>query len=170
MGEDSEEEKPVLVLDSSVLITLMETGKMNILEKMSTKYRIIAPRAVEYELARASRRIPLSISVVAPKESLPFLFLSIGLGEKEVIGLTRELIVKGIIAVAILDDRKARSVASRLELPFMGTLGLIELAKKEQVITRSEAAFLVEEISHTSFYVTSDLKEKVIEKIQSQKI
>ncbi len=170
MGEDSEEEKPVLVLDSSVLILLMETGKLDILEEMSTKYRIITPRAVEYELARAGRRIPPSIFIESPRESLPFQFLSIGLGEKEVIGLTLELIGEGMTAVAILDDRKARSVASRLGLPYMGTLGLIELAKKEQVITKSEAVFLLEEISHTSFYVTQDLKETVIEKIRSQKM
>ncbi|MCE4606980.1 MAG: hypothetical protein F7B59_06620, partial [Desulfurococcales archaeon] len=57
-----------------------------------------------YFSASANQRIPPIIFVVTPRESLPFQFLSIGLGEKEVIGLTRDLVGEGRTAMAILDD------------------------------------------------------------------
>ena len=170
MGEDSEEEKPVLVLDSSVLITFMELDRMDILLEMNNEYRIVIPRSVEQEVTRANRKIPNGIQVVDPEGSFTFYSLSIGPGESEVIELTQQLINEGLEAMAVLDDKKARSIAVRLGLPITGTLGLIELAKKEHIINKTEAISLVKEISHTSFYATQHLKSLVIEKMQSQDV
>ena len=60
----------------------------------------------------------------------------------------------------ILDDRQARSVAQRLTVPIIGTIGVLLLAKKAGIL-QSVASILIE-LEAAGFYVSDALKEEAL--------
>ena len=76
-------------------------------------------------------------------------------GEAEAIALAYEH-----HSLLILDDRQARSVAQRLTIPIIGTIGVLLLAKQAGILA-SVGSILIE-LESASFYVSDALKREAL--------
>ena len=70
--------------------------------------------------------------------------------------------------MVVTDDLRARKTCRRIEVRVVGTLGLIEFAKKHGIIAKEEALNLLERIPSTSLYVTHEILEEARNKITLQ--
>jgi predicted nucleic acid-binding protein len=70
--------------------------------------------------------------------------------------------------VVITDDKRAKNTCRELGIKVIGTLGLIEFAKKHGAISKEEALSLIAKIPYTSLYITQELLEKAQNKIKHQ--
>ena len=161
-----------MVLDSSTIIVVVhELKRREIVERLREHGIAVAvPRAVREELERAGRNLGFHVEVLTPKNRPPLL-AGLGEGEREAIQLALELTNKGYNVILVVDDEKARRKARKLGLRITGTLGLIELAKKTGIISKMEALNIVrDEIPETSLYITEEVLEQAMERIEKQKV
>jgi predicted nucleic acid-binding protein len=115
------------ICKSSCLITLDAVGALAILESL---YDAIAvPDAVAQECGGA---LPTWIEVhfVQNQPLARSLHLDLGAGEAEAIALAVECSASRII----LDDKKARRMATGLDLPVTGTLAVLLKAKERDIL------------------------------------
>jgi predicted nucleic acid-binding protein len=82
---------------------------------------------------------------------------SVDPGEASAIALAIEI----TNCLVIVDDRKARNLAKRMHLEFIGTLGLILEAKAQGVIAQVKP--YLDKIQQTNFRVTQDIVDYVLE-------
>ncbi|KKD37955.1 MAG: DUF3368 domain-containing protein [Limnoraphis robusta] len=126
-----------VIINTSPLIVLFKSELIDLLPRLFTE--IWVPEAVWCEVVEAgktdaaSKQLPtvswvkrVSVATISPRIS------SWGLdaGESEVLSLTLE----NPDYRAIIDDAAARRVARTLEIPVLGTVGILLLAKKRGLI------------------------------------
>lgn len=63
-------------------------------------------------------------------------------------------------ARAVLDDREARRCAASIEVPVIGTLGIVLRAKRKGLI--SEARPVLDQLREVGLYVSTDLLEQAL--------
>ncbi len=80
---------------------------------------------------------------------------SLGDGEKEAIYLA----IQYQHALIIVDDRLARKQATKLNLDFIGTVRLLDMAEKLGIIT--DAAQTIEEISRTGYRISKNILKQI---------
>jgi predicted nucleic acid-binding protein len=137
--------------------------------------KIIVPQGVRNEFLRAGEQIDLPsdditvehMDVGEPPSEVP---QSLGEGERQAIAIAYTLTKSQskYVVIVVTDDRKAREVCNRVGLKVLGTLGLIEFAKKHSVITKERALSLLERIPSTSLYVTPELLREARTRIEQQ--
>lgn len=123
----------VWVVNASPLIALGHAGKLELLEKLPAA--LFIPDAVAEEIL-AGPDDPACRALTAGwgprrKTAVPEAVAewSLGKGESAVVALALEL-----GGTAVLDDRNARRCAKALEVPVIGTFGVIVRAKKQGLI------------------------------------
>lgn len=132
-----------LVFNASPLIVLAKAGLLDRLLPLGDGVWI--PEAVANEIGAAKDPGDPASCWIAGKSSLihpatltsPFLMAwDLGAGESAVISLTDA----SSSAVAVLDDLAARRCAQAMGLRIVGTLGLILMAKRAQIIPSASCA------------------------------
>ncbi|MEM1611318.1 MAG: DUF3368 domain-containing protein [Sulfolobales archaeon] len=68
----------------------------------------------------------------------------------------------------VRDDKRARNKCRELGIRVIGTLGLIELAKKQGAISKNQALELLNRIPDTSLYITPELLKEAQNIIKHQ--
>ena len=119
------------VIDSSPLILLARVESLSLLKVLGP--RVVVPRAVAREVqAKVGDPAAKALStqdwleiVDLPAPVPEFLAWELGAGETEVLSWA----YRHAGTLAILDDSEARKNAQRLEIPTLGTLGLVLRAK-----------------------------------------
>jgi predicted nucleic acid-binding protein len=142
--------KPV-VTDSACLIGLERIGRLDVLPALFDP--IIIPPEIQREFGGSLDW--LQVKVPNNQALINALKLVVDDGEAEAIALAYEH-----HNLLILDDRQARSVAQRLTVPIIGTIGVLLLAKQAGILT-SVASILIE-LESASFYVSDALKEEAL--------
>ncbi len=106
------------ISNTSCLIILANINCLDILQKLYSKIYISSEVAYEF-----GEDLPQWIEIVEVKNSnyTKILNQTVDLGEASTIALHLEI----DNSVMILDDKKARNLAQRMELKFTGTLGVI---------------------------------------------
>ncbi len=169
--------KYVFVFNATAIIVLRELGHIDLIDNI--KYRcgakILIPSRVRNEFLRAgieleihSDNIEFDDAVnVASIEDIPE---SLGEGERHAIMIAYLLAQRlGRDAVAVVtDDKRARNKCRELGIRVIGTLGLIEFAKKHGAISKIEALELINKIPGTSLYITSRLLKDIKIKVENQ--
>lgn len=158
--------KPVVV-NSTPLVAFWAIGRLDILRLLFGE--IVIPPAVreeflsiEKELRRQTLRDERWIRVVKLENpNRTGAFSNLDEGEAEVLALAEELDA----SLVLIDERKARRYAERLELPLSGTLGVILLAKEEGIVTAVSP--LLKAIQKAGLYLHEDLIAQVL-KIASE--
>jgi predicted nucleic acid-binding protein len=126
-----------IVADSSPLISLAIIEQLELLPQLYQ--RILAPPAVWDEVTVQGAGLPGSLAVSqvswleikAPEASgVEPLSILVDRGEAEAIALAKAT----PDSTALLDDAQARRVAERLQVPRIGTLGILRRAKKAGLI------------------------------------
>ena len=172
--------KYILILDASTIVVLQELGYTGLVDELRATgvVRIIVPKGVEEEFLNAGSQTGISsdnyldnLKSGGTFDDMLDLPRSLGKGELSAIltaiSLSLEFGVERVFVIT--DDRRARSLCQELGLNVMGTLGLIEFAKKLGSITKIKALKLIEAIPNTSLYIDPNILSKVREKILSQK-
>lgn len=144
-----------VVSDSGPLIALERIQQLQLLPGLFT--RILIPPAVEQEFAPL--RKPPDWALVQPlrrPSRLGRFGLSLGAGEREAIGLSLEIAAD----LLLVDDKAARRLARSLQLPTIGTLGLLLSAKRRGLLPTVRPH--LDALQSASFYLTPDLYGRVL--------
>jgi len=159
-------EKIMIIADSSPLISLALIGKLSILEQM---YReICVPTAVHEEVIRSDKPCSRELKQflngktksVNNTMAVDILLSDIGVGEAEVIVLALE----HQPAMILIDDLKARKFAKMKGLNMIGTLGILLKAKREGLIT--ELKPLLTELVSNNIRISTRIIEMTLQAAQ----
>ena len=129
-------EKLIVISDSSPLIALSIIGKLDVLTKLFDE--IYVPNAVFHEVVKTNKPFAKEIKYfltgktknVINKMAVNILSADIGAGEAEAIVLALEQQP----SIVLIDDLKARRFAKINGLKIIGTMGILLKAKKEGFI------------------------------------
>jgi predicted nucleic acid-binding protein len=131
------------VLNASPVIVLARAGFLDLVPKLVSSP--VIPRAVATEIKAAPMDDPAAkflaqpswLNVVDLNPALsPLAIWRLGQGESEVL----EYAHRNPGTVAVLDDRAARRSASTLQIPVVGTLGLLLAARRNGLLDSIEKA------------------------------
>lgn len=142
-----------IIADTSCLILLEKIGELDLLNKLFDLVIISPVVAEEYGLS-----LPAWIKVegIRDKKYQKLLEHTLDPGEASVIALAVE--IGGLL---ILDDSKARRLASELKLDYTGTLGILVDAKQRGYIHSFKS--ILEKIKQTNFHLTEELEGKLLD-------
>jgi predicted nucleic acid-binding protein len=144
-----------VISNSSPLIGLEQIGQLALLARLYGE--VFVPPAVIRETALSvPRHSWLSERRLMQPLTPPIAMADIGDGEREAIGLALELGAQWVI----LDDEQARRLALSLDLPVIGTLGVLLSAKDEGLLTAIRP--YVEDLIAVRFYAAPSLVDNVL--------
>jgi predicted nucleic acid-binding protein len=143
--------KEPVVTDSTCLIGLERIGHLDMLPALFEP--IFVPPEVHREFGTS---LPwLTVEEPADPALVTALKMLVDDGEAEAIALARERVWR-----IILDDRQARSVARRLGISIIGTVGILMRAKRSGIIPSLKP--LLSKLEANQFYVSNVLKEEAL--------
>ncbi len=147
-------QRPV-VADSSPLIALERVEHLHLLPALFE--RVMIPFAVKREVF-ADRPLPEWVEAVAITQTVStrLAAMRLGPGEREAIALAVELNA----AELLLDDLAARRLAISLEIPVIGTLGLLLRAKRRGLIPQIK--LLLDALQQSGFRVSERVREGIL--------
>ena len=143
----------IVISDTSTLIVFHKIDEFNLLEKVYGEL-ITTPEVAE----EFGEELPSWIKVqkVSDKKYQDFLETQIDYGEASAIALATQY----DDVLLLLDDLKARKLASRLKFKITGTLGVIHKAKQLSII--DEIKPLIDKLLMTDFRVAKNIIEELL--------
>ncbi|MDO8965587.1 DUF3368 domain-containing protein [Algoriphagus sp.] len=142
-----------IISDTSCLILLQKIGELDLLQRLFHTVFITPEIATEYELP-----LPKWIIIDSPinKTYQRILEASLDKGESSAIALCLEK----TDPLLIIDDLKGRKFAENLGLKITGTLGILILAKRQNLI--SSVKPVLEKVKKTDFRFSKNLEKKLL--------
>ncbi|GBE36146.1 hypothetical protein BMS3Bbin07_00286 [bacterium BMS3Bbin07] len=130
--------KKLIVSDATPIISFSRIGKLELFHQIVGE--ILIPEEVSRELFEYKKADVKSIKhckwinvgAVKSKSDVELLMPTLDRGESEVIILSKELKA----SLVIIDELSARKVAMMLNLPLIGTVGLLIAARKKGLIDK----------------------------------
>ena len=162
----------IVVSDTTPLISLLKTGRLDILEKMFGEVRI--PDAVFEELtsnprysdeAAAIRSYPyIDIISVSDTDAVEQVSREDGLdlGESEAIVLTQEISAD----LLLMDEARGRDVARSMGLRITGTIGILLLSYERGILNKGEIMDCVERLRDANRFIGERYLQLLLERIQ----
>jgi predicted nucleic acid-binding protein len=138
-----------IISDTSCFIILTNIGELELLHKVYGEIITTIEIATEY-----GETLPdwVEIKKVTDTHKQQLLELQIDKGESSAIALALEIPESTVI----LDDYKARKIASRLGINYTGTIGIIIKAKLKGIIPSIKP--ILEKIKHTDFRLSIEIE------------
>ena len=158
--------KSAIKADSGPLISLAVIDQLTLLKKLYP--RIIIPPAVWHEVTVKGKNLPGAeavsqqpwIEIQTPDlKTLQPLSIITDPGEAEAIALAQT--IKN--SIVLLDDSQARRIAERLNLPRIGTLGVLRRAKMKGFI--SEIKPMIEQLKANRIYISENLINAILKSV-----
>ncbi len=142
-------ERRIVISDASVLIALRDLGQLGLLEKIYSRITVTPEVAREY-----GGELPdfFEIQVVFDTRKQWELENTLDAGEASAIALALETENR----LLIIDENQGRKEAMRLNIPIIGTLGVLKDAKQMGLIPNIRT--YIDGLLETGFY----LSEKII--------
>jgi len=150
------------IFNATPLISLAILGRLDLLEKLFLS--IVIPESVAKEITVSGK--PFSeelaefingrIRACSNRNLVQLFAFNLDAGESEVLALYYEI----ENAVVVIDEEKARKLALRKEIPFIGTLGLLILAKKRGLV--SEIRPLMDLLIKNGIHISERLYKRII--------
>ena len=162
----------IVVSDTTPLISLLKTGRLDTLEKLFGEVRI--PDAVFEELtsnprysdeAAAIRSYPyIDIISVSDTDAVEQVSREDGLdlGESEAIVLTQEISAD----LLLMDEAKGRDVARSMGLRITGTVGILLLSYERGILNKAEIVDCVERLRDANRFIGERYLLLLLERIQ----
>lgn len=143
----------IIISDTSCFIILTNIGELSLLQKLYSKITTTVEIATEF-----GEPLPewVEILSVKSKDTQRLLEMQIDKGESSAIALALEI----SDSLLILDDIKARKVATQLGLSITGTLGIIIKAKHEGIIP--SVIPILNKIKQTDFRLSNEVELQVL--------
>jgi uncharacterized protein len=155
---------PIIIADSSPLISLAIIEQLELLPQLYQ--RVLLPPAVWDEVtvqgiglpgANAVRKVTW-LEIQTPEAALlKPLSILVDRGEAEAIALAQSIPE----SIVLLDDAQARRVAERLNVPRIGTLGILRRAKKSRLVMAVKP--YIEELRSQGIYIRQSLIDAVLQ-------
>jgi len=161
-----------IICNATHLIDFASINRLDILKSLFTE--IVIPQAVYSETVESgfpnSETIVNGIeaawvqvkSVQEMPESIP---LELDAGEREVIALA----LSEQTTRVVLDEKRARKVAQSLKLDVIGTLGILILAKQNQIIPKVKP-LLDAMMTEAQYWVNESLYDNVLQAVSEDEI
>jgi predicted nucleic acid-binding protein len=145
----------IVISDTSCLILFHKIGELDLLRRVYDNISTTPEVAQEF-----LEELPVWINIesVKDKKYQEFLETQIDLGEASAIALAKEK----EYPLLLLDDLKARKLASKLKLRFTGTLGVIHRAKQIGVIDKVKP--IIEKLQATNFRISENIVAELLRK------
>lgn len=142
-----------IISDTSCFIILNKIDELELLHKIYEQVTTTPDIAAEYGEA-----LPEWVEIINVKDKLrqQLLELQIDKGESSAIALALETDNSTIV----LDDYKARKVASQLGLNYTGTIGVIIKAKLSGIIPSIKP--LINKIKQTDFRLSAEIEQQAL--------
>ena len=154
----------IVVADATPLIGLARIDYLNLLSKLFN--HIIIPQAVYAEVVTNAPQRPgadaikqatwIQVKSVADQNKVAYLRADLDPGEAEALVLAEELSAGWLL----LDEPKARLAAQLLGMRFIGTVGLLLLAKQQGHIT--EVRPLLNALMMQNFHLSQRIYQAVL--------
>ena len=143
----------IIISDTSCFIILTNIGELSLLQKLYSKITTTIEIATEF-----GEPLPdwVEILSVKGKDTQRLLEMQIDKGESSAIALALEI----PDSLLILDDIKARKIASQLGLSITSTLGIIIKAKLEGIIP--SVIPILNKIKQTDFRLSGEVELQVL--------
>ncbi|MCC6579865.1 MAG: DUF3368 domain-containing protein [Phycisphaeraceae bacterium] len=156
------------VVNASPVILLARVGRLDLLERQCA--RLLLPAEVAQEIRAGSSSDPARLAIDKGwAERIPMgppnpsvLEWGLGAGETSVITVA----LRQDSALAVLDDRLARTAARSHGVSVIGTLGVVLRAKRAGLI--AQAAPLLTELQRSGLYIRRDLMAEALGKVGEQ--
>ncbi len=142
-----------IISDASCFIVLSNIDEMNLLHEVYSE--IITTPEISEEFGE---KLPKWVTVLDVKDHTcqKVLELQIDKGESSAIALALEL----PNSTLILDDYKARKIANSLELPYIGTIGVVIKAKLLGIIPSIKP--ILDKMKKTNFRLSAELEKDAL--------
>lgn len=139
----------IVISDASSLILFHKIGELELLCKIYSTITTTPEVADEF-----GETLPawIIIEAVKDKKYQEFLETQVDKGEASTIALAKEMDESPLL---LLDDLKARKLATKLNLKFTGTLGVFHKAKQMGVIPQIKP--LIEKLQATNFRISENI-------------
>jgi predicted nucleic acid-binding protein len=143
----------IVISDTSTLILFHKIDAVNLLEKVYEEL-ITTPEIAE----EFGEELPdwIKIQSVSDKKYQKFLETQIDYGEASAIALAAEF----EDVTLLLDDLKARKLATKLSFKVTGTLGVIHKAKQMSIIPKVKP--LINKLLTTDFRIADNITEEIL--------
>lgn len=143
----------IVISDTSTLILFQKIDEFNLLQKVYGELLTTPEIAEEY-----GDKLPewIHIKSVADKKYQNFLETQVDIGEASAIALASEF----QDVLLLLDDLKARKLATKLKFRITGTLGVIQRAKQLAYIDKIKP--LIDKLLLTDFRVADNIVEEIL--------
>ena len=143
----------VVISDTSTLILFQKIEHLNLLNKVYGELITTPEIAKEY-----GDKLPewIKIQSVSDKKYQEILETQIDCGEASAIALAKEF----DDALLLLDDLKARKLASKLNFKITGVLGIIHKAKQMSIIHKVKP--LIDKLLKTNFRISDKIVEEIL--------
>jgi len=151
----------LLIADAGPLIMLASIERFDLLHKLA-KDVVVPKRVYEEVIAGAprpgAREIEASwIRVLDARQATTDAFaLLVDQGEAEALALAQEYPT----SLLVIDDLRARRVATELGMRFMGTLGILNLAKNAGLLSSLGAE--IDKLRRAGFYIAEALANEFL--------
>ncbi len=155
----------IVVSDTSPIVNLAAVDQLNLLQRLYG--RVVIPAYVYREIVitgkgqAGAKQVEecawIETRQVANESLVDSLQLELDRGEAEAIALALELKADMIL----IDERRGRQAASRLNLHFIGLLGILVEAKKKGLVTDVQT-ILDDLIKKAGFWIDRSLYEHVL--------
>ena len=150
-----------IVSDTSPLIILKKSEAIFILDNLFDK--VLIPKSVQKELFKKEKEFFSSLKILSAADPndlnlIKTLKLIVDEGEAEAIALALELNLP-----ILIDDRKGRRIAEKLGLKFIGSLGLLKMAKERGII--AEVKPFIQKFLNKGYYLDERLIKRFLESL-----
>ncbi len=142
----------IIISDTSTLILFHKIGELDLLRKVYGELLVTPEISNEF-----GNKLPdwIKIQPVTDKKYQNFIESQVDLGEASAIALAKEFDE----TLLLLDDLKARKLATRLNLKITGTLGIIHKAKQISVIKKVKP--LIDKLLETDFRISDIIIQEI---------
>lgn len=142
-----------VITDTSTLILFQKIGEFNLLQKVYGELITTPEVAKEF-----GEKLPawIKIQSASDKKYQELLEIQVDSGEASAIALATEY----EDVMLLLDDLKARKLASQLKFRFTGTLGIIHKAREMSIIEKVKP--LIDKLLATDFRVSENIIEEIL--------
>lgn len=147
----------LIISDASPIISLYEIGHLDLVKKIY--YRVVITDIVRREI-RIDLPDWIEVSSDYDQQQYELLCLEIDAGEASAIALA----LKHPGSRLILDERKGRQVAKRLNLQVTGTIGIIVKAKEEGIIGSGKE--ILDKLEKHGFWLSEKLRQQILKRMK----
>lgn len=152
----------IVVLDTSCISTFIRIGEVELLLRIIGKNKAVITQQIAHELRLSKMEILKKFKhpriQIRDAESTITLKYGIHIGEASVI-----MFAKAEKGIAVIDDKKAREVAEKEGVDFIGTATLIRLGVESGIIKKNELENLLERIvTEGKLYLNKEVREWIL--------